>query len=236
MADYEENQPPEHEAHLEPEDEPTTAQPEQPEDEPKVQAGKREPKTPQSEPRSRHDQRFTVITATITALAGILGAAVGGVASGYYSYMSGKQQAAAQLDANLIKRRQTTYGDYITAFLDRRLIEIEIAGDLKEIPPDVDDVTSNYNKYQNLVQSSVHADYVLSLNDSDSIDKIRGIISNSEDHMSQILGAQYNNATSKAPVDQSALNDFYSTYNAVHEQLQNDFLSTARADVKPPFS
>ena len=181
------------------------------------------------------DHRLTVITATITALAGILGAAVGGVASGFFSYKTAHSQATAQADAALINRRQTSYSDYITAHLDRHNTEYTLADELRLSPADLGTLKATTDRWNELVEKAGHADYTVQLNDSDSVDTIRATIADKEKDIHGVISKLLAQANSHTAIDQSALHNAYTKLDAVAD-LYPKFLDAARADVQSPFS
>jgi hypothetical protein len=221
------NQRPEHEAPPEPAaNKPTIARPEQAEEEPKVQAGK-----PKSED-SKSDWRHTLITAAISALAALLGAAVGGL----FSYLGSHSQSVAQTDAALIKGRQTTYSDYMTEMVDLADTEHVLVDNLRHFhydPDHLDQLNSTVKQYNDDGTKAKHTDYIVSLNASDAVDNIRDQIAVKQKDIHGVMSRALDQAYGQKPVEIDLLNDLYSKIDAVSAKF-DDFTNAARADVEQP--
>jgi hypothetical protein len=206
MADDEENQPSR-----------------QPGDEPKVEVGQNEPKTPQ---QSKRESRFSVLTALISAIAALLGALVGGIAS----YMVAQSNNAAQAEEAQIKTRQTTYADLISYQSDLLISDNILDDHFIFNPGDPDEggkvakaQMENYGKW-------LHTDFLVRVVESSpKVDLARKAI---YDHNLKIRGLLQDLGDHHNPIDETTTNALESEYEGM-SGLLDDFTKAAKDDVTP---
>jgi hypothetical protein len=223
MTGSEENKPPEHEVQPEPAgNEPRVAQPGQADRAPKVEAGEADPKTWRSKP-----DRYTLITAGISALAALLGALIGGISS----YLVAQSNNAAEAESAQISRKETTYADFITHSSDLLRADNDLTDHYKSNPAD----TAEEDQLQNTVSGNygkwLHTDFIVRVVDSPEVDSARNAI---YEHILTIRGLLTELADevhSRKPINQTTAN-LESEYEGVNV-LENTFTKAAKDDVTP---
>jgi hypothetical protein len=225
MADSAPNQPAEHEAQPQPsEGEPTVAQPEKTDDKAKAQAAE------SKSGGSKSDWRHTLITAAISALAALLGAAVGG----FFTYWGSHSQSIAQADAALIERKQSVYADYITAEVARSSTEHLLTDYLSERPIPVDQVNKTADTRNDLIDKCARTGYILRFNASDAVENIRMTIDQDETDIGEIIDKLLGQDSNPDGItDKRAFDDLYGKLDAVRHKYYI-FADAARADIKAP--
>ena len=246
MANEGDDQPPEHEQQAQPPDDEPQVQ--QPADEPKVEAGEPEPKTPKPRwwrvwrrrgaQRSGSESRFSVLTAVISAVAALLGATVGGIAS----YKAAQSQAAAQFrvaqadnaaqaDQALISRRQTAYSDYLAAETDLDNAEYRLHDAVVDFkPPDVDPVKAASKQFGDEAGKWVGIHASVRLVDSPEVDQLAEVIANKQGQIFTMAQRITDEALYQMTVDQPALSQLIVEVRGM-DDLKTKFVITARADI-----
>lgn len=218
MTDNDEIQPPEYEA-----------QGQQPDDEPKVLAGDRERKRPKSASGNRSDRRFTIITASISASAALLGALVGGIST----YMVAQRNNIADADTAQIASRKSAYADYLSAETDLEGAEYKLADTLRDQPNNLDAVLSAVNQFNDRKHKEWRVGDIVSLVDSDPVKNARIEIAKEQHKIQHLEETLVDQASDHKVPDRSELNEMYTRLDGM-SHLQDLFIDSARRDMTPP--
>jgi hypothetical protein len=247
MSEQVSSQPPDHEPEAQPAaDEP---QADHPPDEPKAEAGKPEPETPkpgwwrfwrrQREQRGRPENRFSVLTALISAAAALVGATVGGVAS----YMAAQSQVdaqfrvsqannAAQANQALITRRQTAYSDLISAEEDLEDGELRLHDAINDFkPPNIDPVKAAFKQENDIHTKWLREVGIVQIVDSTEVDHALDAIIIRQIDLSRTIQNFMNQVEYEmTTVDESARGKFFDNAEGLHPFVQQ-FLKAAKRDI-----
>jgi hypothetical protein len=218
MADNEHNNPPAHEAQVQPAD-----------DEPVVEAHRPDPETPKSGMRNGTDWRVPLITAAISAFAALIGALIGGVAS----YMVAQSSSTAQADAALIARKATTYADYITYQSDLLRADSDLVEHFRSNPGDTAAMDLLVKTWRDNDGKWLHTDFIVEVVASPQVFSKRKAISVHNDTIRSLLQSLIDEANSHEPINQSALVKLHTEFHDMNGVFTS-FTDAARADTTPP--
>jgi hypothetical protein len=228
MAADAENQPPKHqEAQSQPPaDEPPVKQPRQAADEAKVETRQNEPKTPESRQPSKREGRFSILTALISAMAALLGALVGGIAS----YMVAESNNTAEAEEAQIKTRQTTYADLITYQSDLLISDNDLDLHYKFNPDDSGERDKVAKAQEDNYGKWLHTDFIVRVVESSpKVDSARKAI---YDHNLKIRDLLQDLTDHHNPIDETTTSALESEYEGMIPLL-DDFTKAAKDDVTP---
>jgi hypothetical protein len=221
----EENKPPEHQILPEPAgNDPRVAQPGQADGGPKVEAGEPDPKTQRSKP-----DRYTFITAGISALAALAGALIGGISS----YLVAQSNNAAEVEAAQISKKETTYADFITSETDLLRASADVSDHYRLNPGDTAEEDQVIKTYGENYSKWLHTDFIVRVVDSPAVDSVRNAI---YEHILIIKDLNTDLADESAgkppkPMDKT-ITKLRSEYD-VTLKLESSFTQAAKNDVTP---
>jgi hypothetical protein len=214
MTDDEENQPPEHQ---EAQSQPPVAQPRQADN---------EPKTPETAQPSKRESRFSILTALISAIAALLGALIGGIAS----YMVAQSNNTAQAEVEQVKTRQKTYADLITYQSDLLVSDNDVAYHYQFNPGDSDERDKVVNAQGENYEKWLHTDFIVRVVESSpKVDSARKAI---YDHNLKIRNLIGDLVDHHNPTNEATTNALESEYEGM-TGLLGDFTKAAKDDVTP---
>lgn len=250
MAGDKGNQPPEHGPQAQPADDEPQAR--QHLDEPIV-VGEPEPKSAESTQRSKQDNRFTLLAASITALAGILGAGVGGVASGYYSNKAAQRAAdasiaaaqraadaqiavtqtsiTAQAEAAQTTRRQTAYANFLGDLIDVTAIEANLSVEFADLPSSRSQLDDNIDKFNDAHKKLNVSFYLVSLVESPGVKQERTKIQQAHDQLDAFIQHLEDESQETTAPPKPETDDLLSRTKHMQD-LINEFITAGQNDMK----
>jgi hypothetical protein len=186
--------------------------------------------------RKKSDRRFALGTAAISATAAIMGA----MAGGFFSYKGAEEQSNAHADAATLTRKQTIYSDYIAQLVDYTDAENTVVDVLQSYNDNYatgEAYKINLNSYVDkstaAFEKTAHSQYIVSLNDSDAVDTVRGRISDTVTAIRFELRGQVGRAYKNEFVDPAWLERTRQNIKAVQSDFAN-FTKAARDELKLP--
>lgn len=191
-------------------------------DEREVEAGKSDPETQRSKP-----DRYTFITAAISALAALIGALIGSISS----YVVAQSNNAAEAEAAQISRKEKTYADFITNQTDLIFADSILSDQIESHPGDTAKRDQDTNTVNDMYGKWLHTNFIVTVVASGTVDDAREKIYQHNLTIRDLTNDLKHEVDSGRPIDETSnkLTDEYFREAVLIE----DFAQAAKADVAP---